>query len=129
MAESVLVDDPRIRKLTGYVPEAEVDQLFRDAQLLVAPYTEASQSGVVSLACARGVPAIVSNVGALPSLAVDSGQVVAPGDPRALAGSLVRNLDHSIEFREAVHQKARSELSWYSAAELTLRFYEELLSR
>ncbi len=128
-AESAVIDDPRIRKLTGYVPEAEVDDLFRGAQLLVAPYLEGSQSGVVSLACARGVPAIVSDIGALSDMVVDSGQVVAPGDPRALAEALIRNLDHSIEFREAVHRKARRELSWTAAAELTLRFYAELLDR
>ncbi len=55
-------DDPRIHKLARYIPEAEVSQLFSDAQLLVAPYTEGSQSGVVSIACARGIPAIVTDV-------------------------------------------------------------------
>jgi glycosyltransferase involved in cell wall biosynthesis len=129
VAESEVVEERRIRKLAGYVPEAEVSQLFRDAQLVVAPYTEGSQSGVVSLACARGIPAIVSDVGSLPTLVVDRSQVVPPGDPQALAGALVRNLDHGAELREAVHEKARNEFSWLAAAELTMRFYEELLSR
>ncbi len=129
-AESeVTDDDPRIRKLARYVPEAEVSQLFRDAQLLVAPYTEASQSGVIPLACARGIPAIVTDVGALPTLVIDSSQVVAPGDPQALAQALVRNLDHGPELRDAVHQKARSELSWLAAAKPTMRFYAELAGR
>jgi glycosyltransferase involved in cell wall biosynthesis len=125
----VIDDDPRIRKLARYVPEAEVDQLFRDAQLVVAAYTEGSQSGVVSLACARGIPAIVSDVGALPTLVADPSHVVPAGEPRALADALVRNLDHGPRLREAVHQKARQELSWDSAGKLTLRFYEELLAR
>lgn len=127
-AEPEVADDPRIQKLARYVPEAEVNQLFRDAKLVVAPYTEGSQSGVVSLACARGIPAVVSDVGALPSLVVDSSQVVPRGDAQALARALVKNLDHGAELREAVHQKARSELSWLAAARLTKQFYEQLLS-
>jgi glycosyltransferase involved in cell wall biosynthesis len=128
-AEPEVVDDPRIRKLARYVPEAEVDDLFRDAQLVVAPYTEGSQSGVLCLACARGIPAVVSDVGALPSLVVDSSQVVPRGDAAALAQALVRNLDHGPELREAVLRKARSELSWLAAARRTVRFYEEILGR
>lgn len=127
VAESEVVEDPRIRKLARYIPESEVSQLFRDARLVVAPYIEGSQSGVVSLACARGIPAIVSDVGALPALVVDRTQVVAPGDPTALARALVDNLDHGDELRAAVHRKARGELSWLAAGELTLRFYGELL--
>jgi glycosyltransferase involved in cell wall biosynthesis len=127
-AESEVPDnDPRVRKIARYVPEAEVTRLFRDAQLVVAPYTEGSQSGVVSLACGRGIPAVVSDVGALAALATDPSQVVAPGDPRSLAEALLRNLDHAPELREAVHRKAREELSWYSTGLLTLRFYEQLL--
>jgi glycosyltransferase involved in cell wall biosynthesis len=128
-AEPEVIDDPRIQKLARYVPEAEVDQLFRNAQLVVAAYTEGSQSGVVSLACARGIPAIVSDVGALPSLVGDPSRVVPAGEPKALANALLRNLDHGPGLREAVHRKARHELSWYSAGQLTLRFYEELLGR
>ncbi len=128
-AEPEVVDDPRIQKLARYVPEAEAIELFRNAQLVVAPYTEGSQSGVVSLACARGIPAIVSDVGALPSLVVDRSQVVPRADAEALAQALVGNLDHGAELREAVHRKARTELSWLAAAKLTMRFYEVLLDR
>ena len=94
----------------------------------MAPYTEGSQSGVVSLACARGVPSIVSDVGALPSLVVDPSQVVPAGEPAPLAAALLSDIDHGAAMRRAVHLKAQQELSWRSAAELTIRLYRELLS-
>ncbi len=128
-AEHEVIDHPRVQKIARYIPEDEVGGLFRDARLVVAPYTEGSQSGVVSMACARGIPAIVTDVGALPTLVVDGSQVVAPGDAAALAEALVRHLDHGAELREAVHRKARSELSWLATGELSLRFYEEVLDR
>lgn len=127
-AEGELLDDPRIHRLIRYVTEDEIPGLFRDARLLVAPYTEGSQSGVVSLACARGVPSVVSDVGALPALVVDPSQVVPAGDPASLAQALIGNLDHGPDMRRAVLWKAQQELSWRSAAELTIRLYQELLS-
>ena len=126
-AESELVEDPRIHRVTRYVPEEDVAGLFRSARLLVAPYTEGSQSGVVSLACAQGVPSIVSDVGALPSLAVDPRHVVPAGDARRLADALISGVDHDEAMRRAVHLKAQRELSWRSAAEATIRVYEQVI--
>jgi glycosyltransferase involved in cell wall biosynthesis len=123
---SELLEDRRIRKVSRYVPEAEVEQLFGEARLLVAPYTEGSQSGVVSLACARGLPSIVTSVGALPSLVVEPSQVVAAGDPEALAHALITHLDHTQALRKAVHDMARRELSWDSVGARTIEFYLDL---
>jgi glycosyltransferase involved in cell wall biosynthesis len=128
-SEVELIDDPRIRKILRYVGEEELDDLVRSARLVVAPYTEGSQSGVVSLACASGVPSIVTAVGALPSLVVDSSQVVRPNDPEDLARSLLQYLEHSNGLREATHRMAVDRLSWRRAGEQTLQFYYDALQR
>jgi glycosyltransferase involved in cell wall biosynthesis len=120
-------EDPRIRVLDRYIPETEVDQLFSDARLLVAPYTEASQSGVVSMACARGIPSVVSRVGALTELVVEPAQVAEPGDPQSLAFALHRYLDHEPALRSRVLAMAKDKLSWRQAAVQTLAFYERVL--
>jgi glycosyltransferase involved in cell wall biosynthesis len=46
--------------------EAEVDRLFAEHDVIVCPYTEASQSGVLPEAFSIGIPAVVTPVGALP---------------------------------------------------------------
>jgi glycosyltransferase involved in cell wall biosynthesis len=47
----------------GYVPEASVARLFRDASLIVMPYTSsAGSSGVAHLAAQYGVPVIASDI-------------------------------------------------------------------
>ena len=48
--------------------------------MAVLPYTQASQSGVGAYALGRGVPLIVSSVGALEDLALDSSFTVPPGN-------------------------------------------------
>ena len=56
------VDLSRLRPLA----EAEVDELIETHDVLVCPYLEASQSGVVTEALYKGVPSLVTPVGALP---------------------------------------------------------------
>jgi len=118
--------DPRIRRIAGYVSDEDRDRLFAEATLLVAPYLEASQSGVVSLAVARGIPAVVSDAGALPDLAVDPSLVVPVGDARALANAVITTLEHGETLRRRVYDMASERLSWPVVSGLTLAFYRRL---
>jgi glycosyltransferase involved in cell wall biosynthesis len=120
---------PRLRAVLRYVAETEVDQLFANARLFVAPYTEASQSGVLSQAVGFGVPAIVSDVGDLPDLVVEPGQVVVPGDATALADRCEQYLDHGPELRAATHALATERLSWTVAGRETVAAYRLLPTR
>lgn len=57
---------PQVRLRLEWVPETETGTVVSQADCLVCPYTEASQSGVVVEAIAAAVPSIVTPVGALP---------------------------------------------------------------
>jgi glycosyltransferase involved in cell wall biosynthesis len=122
-------EHPMISAVLRYVTDDEIDELFSEATLVVAPYTEASQSGVVSLAAARGIPSVVSDVGALAELAVDSSLVVPGGDASALARALLANLDHGPDLRRRVHEMAVEQLSWSVVGRETVEFYREVLGR
>jgi glycosyltransferase involved in cell wall biosynthesis len=75
-----------------YISDDETAQLFMDADIVVLPYLEASQSGVLAIANAFGKPVVVSDVGELSRTVKDgeTGMVVPPGDERALADAIVR---------------------------------------
>lgn len=60
----------------GWVDEDEVEAVVDDFDVVVLPYREASQSGVLPLAASRGVPAVVSPVGGLAEQARASGNAV-----------------------------------------------------
>ncbi|SHE58837.1 Glycosyltransferase involved in cell wall bisynthesis [Loktanella atrilutea] len=96
-------DDPHaLRALMGdpgryvihnrFIPDAEVAALFRATDLVVLPYTEASQSGVLPVAATFGVPAVVTDVGELRATVLPHhlGLVVPPNDPAALAEAIAR---------------------------------------
>lgn len=110
-----------------YVPEAELDTLLGKATITVLPYIEASHTGVGTTALGRGVPTIVSDVGALRDIALDSSFLVPPRDEEALAHAILRHLDHGGELRDSVLTFARERFSWDACARQAIELYESLL--
>lgn len=88
------LSDDHVELHDRFIPDPEVAQLFLDTELVVLPYVEASQSGILAVAAAFGRPAIVSDVGEIGELvrATGMGLVVPPGDPTALADAIRRVL-------------------------------------
>jgi len=83
--------DPRLHVEIDHVPISRKIELFRQASVVVLPYTSfASQSGVLHDAYAQGRPVIVTDVGALGETVRedDTGPVVPPGDVAALARAI-----------------------------------------
>ena len=105
-------------------------QLFRDAAVNLAPYIEASQSGVIASGYAFDVPVVASRLGALPEVVIDeeNGLLVEPNDPQALANAILRILqdnDLRARLRAGVRQWAEGPLSWQSIAGKTLESYAQ----
>ena len=124
-AARLVPDRPRVSLIPRYISETEVDALLAQASLVALPYTQASQSGVGTLAISAGVPVVVSDLGALPQLAFDTSFVCEAGNPRALADAIVRHLDDGPQVRSAVLRHAQSHFSWDHAAQLTTDLYRE----
>jgi len=118
----------RIDWRLGYVPAAELPALFAAATVVVLPYRAAAQSGVLFLAAACEKPVLATRVGALPETVVDgeSGRLVAPEDPAALAAAataLIGNRAVAAEMGKKLAQRCRTEGSWSAIAAQTLALY------
>ncbi len=61
-----------------WVPDSDIEASLRGARLIVLPYREASQSGVLTIAAAARIPVLVTQVGGLSEQVGDGGIVVAP---------------------------------------------------
>lgn len=78
-----------VRWVPRFVSADELAAVFRRADLAVLPYREIDQSGVLFTALAFGLPMVLSAVGGFGELAgTGAAELVAPGDPAALAGVL-----------------------------------------
>lgn len=104
-----LAQDPRVRVLDTFLSNEEVARLFTGASVVVLPYSEATQSGVLATALAFGRASVVTNVGGLPEMVEDgvSALVIPPRDPEALADALAWVLTEE-QLRSALEQGARA---------------------
>jgi glycosyltransferase involved in cell wall biosynthesis len=113
-----------------FIPNTEIPRLLRRAALVVLPYREASQSGVIPLAYEFGKPVVATRVGSLPEVVEHggSGLLVEPRAPQQLAEAIIRVLgDAGLRNRLAAGARriGQTRLSWKTIAEQTARLYRK----
>ncbi len=120
----------RVRFVTRFIADAEVPAIFRRADLVVLPYRDAEQSGVLYTGLAFGKPLVLSSVGGFPEVAATgAARLVAPEDAGALAEALAELVaDPAARARlgSAAAEAAAGPYSWDAIATQTLALYEEL---
>jgi glycosyltransferase involved in cell wall biosynthesis len=115
-----------------YIQDQQRSELFRRASLVVLPYVEASQSGVIPLAYSFMKPVVATTVGGLPEI-VDHGRtgyLVPPRDERALADAIVRLLrDKPLRMRMGLNgrRKLDAECAPSVVARQTLAVYRRAI--
>lgn len=130
--EQAIGPSGRVTVIDRFLPDAEVAALFRRARLVVLPYTEASQSGVLAIAFAFGKPAVVTEVGGLPEAVAfgKAGLLVPPNDEVALAEAIER-LWTDPGLRQSLGAAGRrmidEEIGWPIVAERHMAMYRELV--
>ncbi|MEX2343384.1 MAG: glycosyltransferase [Steroidobacteraceae bacterium] len=89
----------KIRIVDRYIPNEDVGLYFGAADVVVLPYTSATQSGIVQIAFALDRPVISTNVGGLPE-AVDHGKtglLVEPESAERLAEAILEYFQSDLE--------------------------------
>ena len=119
-----------VRWIPRFVADEHVAAYFRRADLVVLPYREIDQSGVLFTALAFGAPLVLSAVGGFPEVAArGAAALVAPDDPQALAQQLHRLLADPAAragLAEAGRAAAAGPYSWDAIAAAHLELYTRL---
>src|SRR5436190_7235453 len=95
----LMVHPERFDVHNEFVADDRRSALFRQASIIVLPYVDASQSGVIPIAYAFEKPVVATTVGGLPEMVEHgrTGYLVRPRDERALADAIVHLLrDHTL---------------------------------
>lgn len=130
--ESMIVNRNRYEIINRYIPDTLVPYLFTRAIVVVLPYIEASQSGIIPIAYAFKRPVIVTDVGALPEVVEDgvTGLIVPPGDIDALSGSVINLLGNPLLAKKmgmAGYDKMCREMSWDTISKRLLMIYTKAI--
>jgi glycosyltransferase involved in cell wall biosynthesis len=123
---------PGVRFDARFIGDAELPAYFRRADLVVLPYREIDQSGVLFTALAFGRPLLLSDVGGFPEIAaMGAARTVPAGDPAALHAALRELLSDPAaraELAAAARAAAAGPYSWEQIAAAHVRLYEGLLT-
>jgi starch synthase len=116
-----------------YVSDDKRAELLRRASVVVLPYTEASQSGVIPIAYRFGKPVVATSVGGLPFMVNHgrTGYLVPPRDSNALADavvSLLQNVDLGRQFGENGRRKVNVECAPEVVGEKTRAVYRRAMN-
>jgi glycosyltransferase involved in cell wall biosynthesis len=122
---------PNVRFVPRFIGDTELPAYFQRADLVVLPYREIDQSGVLFTALAFGLPLLLSDVGGFPEVAATGAARTFPaGDVSSLHGELRELLSDSAALSamsERAHVAAAGPYSWNEIAQRTLGLYETLL--
>jgi glycosyltransferase involved in cell wall biosynthesis len=121
-----------VRFVARFVNDAELPAYFQRADLVVLPYREIDQSGVLFTALAFGKPLLLSDVGGFPEVAATGAARTFPaGDVPALRAALRELLSDPLAL-SAIAERARAAASgpysWDAIARRTLGLYRALMS-
>lgn len=121
----------RVRFVDRFVTDPEIPAYMRRADVVVLPYRNIEQSGVLYTALAFGRPLVLSAVGGFPEIAEQGAALtVPPEDPAALAAALAGLLADPAErdrLAAGALAAAAGRYSWDRIGRDTVALYERLL--
>jgi glycosyltransferase involved in cell wall biosynthesis len=126
---------PRVIRYIEYVPDAETEIYFKAADVLILPYTQIFQSGVLFLAYNFGLPVIAADIASMKDDIVDgeTGYVFEPKSGEDLARKIDAYFASPLyatlgEARPRIQQYAAEKYSWAKVAAISKSVYTAVRS-
>jgi D-inositol-3-phosphate glycosyltransferase len=128
------IDRSRVIEKIEYVSDEDTELYFKAADLVVLPYRDIYQSGVLFMAYSFGLPVVATDVGSFGETIVEgkTGFLCKRADSDDLAGTiekyfesgLYRDLDLA---RQQIREYANKRHSWDAVGKVTRNVYSSLL--
>ena len=130
------VQEGKILLRPEFIPDDQTEIYFKGADVLVLPYRDIYQSGVLFLGHSFGLPVLAANVGSLKDDIVEgkTGLIFQPENPPDLANTIERYFTSDLfadlnRRRESIRKYAAERHSWDVVGQLTMNTYARLLPR
>lgn len=124
----------RIIPKLEFIPDEDTELYFKAADVLVLPYKDIFQSGILFLGYSFGLPVIAADVGSFREDIVqgETGFLYSPGDSMDLANAIETFFESDLykdlnTRRGDIRDYACARYSWDTVGELTRKVYEGLV--
>ncbi|MGC9553754.1 MAG: glycosyltransferase family 4 protein [Thermoplasmatota archaeon] len=121
---------PNLRVIDKYIPDEEVQYYLNACDVVVAPYTSITTSGVVLLAYSFSRPVIATRLGGVPEVVEheETGLLIPPEDVEALIDAIKKLfiMDYEAMGRKA-YELAKEKFTWEKLAEQTMNVYRKVV--
>ena len=126
------ISELKIEFKNYWISRNELCKLLQWADVLVAPYKQGTQSGIVNTSLAYGIPIIVTDVGSFSEFIKDgeTGFLIPPNDPETLAEKIkffYENRDKIIEMSKKILEFNQN-FSWDKIASRAIKLYHEYIN-
>jgi glycosyltransferase involved in cell wall biosynthesis len=103
--------------INRWIADEEIPEIFQRADMVILPYTSASQSGVIPIAASFGLPVIATRTGGIPEQIQDgqNGLLVEPGSVEQLGAAIERlltNPDFGRSLGQSLQDDFQSKHNW-----------------
>jgi D-inositol-3-phosphate glycosyltransferase len=126
----------RIVSRIEFIPDEDMELYLKAADVLVLPYKEIFQSGVLFLAYNFGLPVVAADVGSFREEIIEgkTGLLCKPGDVEDLANTIEKYFASDLYLnlksrRQEIRDYARAVHSWEAVANLTRKAYRGMLEK
>ncbi len=105
-----------------FIGDDEVEMYFKAADVLILPYIQATQSGILNIAYDMNLPVIVTPVGSLPdTIKKDgSGVVASSAEPNSISNALYQYYNSDWEIYRKNIEKVKEKYSWEKLVDFIL---------
>lgn len=115
-----------------FIPEKEIPTLFSKAKIIVLPYLECTQTGIIPIAYSFKKPVVATNVGCIPEVVEDgkTGLLVNKNKPKLLAKAILKLLKNDnlrVKMGENGLNKLKKDLSWEKTIQEMICVYNEFI--
>jgi glycosyltransferase involved in cell wall biosynthesis len=125
--------DDYIIKIPDYIPDSQIEILFACSDVLVLPYKNIFQTGVLFLSYSFGLPVIASDVGSLKEDIIlgETGYIFKPKDSKELAEKIKLYFNSELykdlkNVRKKIKTTMTQKYSWDSIGIKTFNVYENI---
>lgn len=119
----------------SYIPDEDIEMYFKSADLLVLPYKNIFQSGVLFLGLHFGIPMVATDVGSFNEYIIEekTGFLCEPENPKDLARAVCRYFESKLyagkdEKRAEIKAFFASKYSWIQIGKSTASLYSALIN-